>query len=354
MATSREHAELFELIFGDGAFEQLAKGGPDGSELSTSAKRRKHEKRQAQVGLASNVLGITAGAQGLYAASEDYKKKSAEAKGRVYAPKSGPIGRLKPIKAVTTWAKNPSNALKVAGGAVALQGANLVGDAVANRVLAREAKKSVKKSYDPRKKYIHDPKTQGIPLGNGQLVAVAVKRGPAAKDAVEETAKKTKALGRYTKDVTAPKVKQLKRGICKRIDDAEVTFEAEISKLDTDKRQVFGWASIVERDGVPVVDLQGDYISVDEIEKAAYTYVQKSRKGGNMHKRNGDDPHHVSDMIESFVVTPEKKEQLQLPDSMPTGWWVGYQVHDDETWQQIKNGERKAFSIHGRGKRKAL
>jgi hypothetical protein len=56
-------------------------------------------------------------------------------------------------------------------------------------------------------------------------------------------------------------------------------------------------------------------------------------------------------MIESFIVTPEKKEALGLPDEMPVGWWVGYQVNDPETWEAVKSGKRTGFSIHGRGQR---
>ena len=48
--------------------------------------------------------------------------------------------------------------------------------------------------------------------------------------------------------------------------------------------------SVVEVNGEPVVDLQGDYISVDEMEKAGYEYVMKSRKGGDMHLRDDWSP----------------------------------------------------------------
>ena len=67
----------------------------------------------------------------------------------------------------------------------------------------------------------------------------------------------------------------------------DVRWEGEFAKVNTDKQQVFGWASIVELNGEPVVDLQGDYISIDEVEKSAYEYVHKSRKGGDMHLREG-------------------------------------------------------------------
>lgn len=137
-------------------------------------------------------------------------------------------------------------------------------------------------------------------------------------------------------------------------DTVDFVARAEISKMDTDKRQVFGWASIIEIDGEPVVDYQDDVMTIETVEKAAYDYVKSSRKGGNQHQRNGEEPLHVSDMIESFLVTKEKKEQMGLPDSVPTGWWVGFQVNDEDTWQEVKSGKKRALSIHGSGVRKEV
>lgn len=134
-----------------------------------------------------------------------------------------------------------------------------------------------------------------------------------------------------------------------------VTWAGEFSKVDTDKREVFGWASVVEIDGKPVVDRQGDLITPDEIERAAYQYVVKSRKGGHQHKRNDDgEAFHASDMIESVVFTPEKIAKMGLPDDFPVGWWVGYKVHDDNTWNLVKNDGITGFSIHGKGKRQPI
>lgn len=137
-------------------------------------------------------------------------------------------------------------------------------------------------------------------------------------------------------------------------DTYDVVWQGEFSKTDDDKRQAFGWASVVEVNGEPVVDRQGDWISPEELEKAAYDYVIKSRKGGDQHKRDGENPFHASDMIESFVVTPEKIEKMGLPKDTPVGWWVGYKVHNDETWSKIKKGEHTGFSIHGKGKRREV
>jgi hypothetical protein len=144
---------------------------------------------------------------------------------------------------------------------------------------------------------------------------------------------------------------------------ADVTWTGQIAKVDTDKRQVFGWASVSAINGEDVVDLQGDIVPIDEVEKSAYRYVIESRKGGDMHKRVSkagfalatDQPLHTADMIESFVVTPEKLEKMGLPaNALPHGWWVGYHVNDDAQWAMVKSGERAGFSIHGKGSRTAV
>lgn len=136
----------------------------------------------------------------------------------------------------------------------------------------------------------------------------------------------------------------------------DVEWAGTFSKLDDDKRQAFGFASVVKKNGVPVIDRQGDYVTPDDMENAAYVYVRKSRVGGDMHKRTHDDqPHHVSDLIESVVFTPEKCRAMGMPEevakSLEGHWWVGYQIHDEDVWQEVKKSGRTGFSIHGRGKR---
>jgi hypothetical protein len=138
----------------------------------------------------------------------------------------------------------------------------------------------------------------------------------------------------------------------------DLEWTGQISKIKEEKRQVFGWCSLSKVNGEPVVDLQNDYIPIEETEEAAYTYVLESRKGGDMHKRRAkggigkgwDEPVHTSDMIESFVVTPEKMAQMGIK-SEKIGWWVGFQINDDAQWEMVKSGERTGFSVHGSGKR---
>jgi len=137
--------------------------------------------------------------------------------------------------------------------------------------------------------------------------------------------------------------------------DVDVEWAGEFTKFDEDKRLAFGWSSVVKVDGAPVVDRQGDVVDWEDLEEAAYDYMLRSRKAGGMHRRTADDQvHHIGDVVESFVVTPEKIEKMGLPETMPLGWWIGMKVSDDESWEKVKKREWSGFSVHGRGKRKAL
>jgi hypothetical protein len=137
--------------------------------------------------------------------------------------------------------------------------------------------------------------------------------------------------------------------------ELDIIWSGEFSKTNVDKRQAFGWASVVEIDGQPIIDLQGDYITPDDIEKAAYTYVRESRVGGDQHAQNYSGiPLQAGDMIESFVSTPDKIAKMGLPSDFPVGWWVGYQITQDSTWDDIKSGRKTGFSVHGKGKRVPL
>lgn len=128
-----------------------------------------------------------------------------------------------------------------------------------------------------------------------------------------------------------------------------------ICKVDTEKRQAFGWAYVThDKDGSVVIDKSGEYVDdVEELEKAAYHFVQNSRVGGHWHRRTDEDlPVHVSDLIESFVTSPDKIEKMGIPPGIvPTGWWVGFKINDDEVWEKVRNGELRSFSVHGRGKK---
>lgn len=134
--------------------------------------------------------------------------------------------------------------------------------------------------------------------------------------------------------------------------DHEQTNPAfRVAKADSDKMQVFGWASVSNtEDGSEVADWEGDVIKPDELERAAYEYVLEFRDTG---ERHDPDYRKKGKLIESVVFTEEKQQAMGLKSgSLPEGWWVGFQINDEDTWQKIKNGEYRMFSVEGKGRRR--
>lgn len=117
-----------------------------------------------------------------------------------------------------------------------------------------------------------------------------------------------------------------------------------IQKSSDDKRLAFGWASISQdENGAALVDLSEDMIDPETLENAAYEFVKLYREGGEMHER-GD----CATLVESVVFTKEKMAAMGIPDgTLPTGWWIGFYVTDDEVWEKVKSGEYPMFSIEG-------
>lgn len=123
----------------------------------------------------------------------------------------------------------------------------------------------------------------------------------------------------------------------------------DIIKMDAEKQMVFGWAYVThDADGQVNIDKSGDFVDdSEEIEKSAYDFVLNSRQGDADHTNVKG-----STLVESVVFTPEKIAKMGLPaGSIPTGWWVGFKIEDGETWDRVKKGELKAFSVHGKGTR---
>lgn len=125
----------------------------------------------------------------------------------------------------------------------------------------------------------------------------------------------------------------------------DFTMQADITKVDDEKRIVYGWASVIEKDGQVVVDSQGDIIAADDLVKAAHDFITTSRTAKAMHQ--GDQ---VGEFVESMVFTHDVQKALGI-DLKKVGWFVGFKVNDDETWQGVKSGKYKMLSIGGSGKR---
>ena len=48
----------------------------------------------------------------------------------------------------------------------------------------------------------------------------------------------------------------------------------------------------------------------------------------------------------------KKMEAMGIPEgTLPTGWWIGFQVTDADVWEKVKDGTYSMFSIEGEAKR---
>lgn len=124
----------------------------------------------------------------------------------------------------------------------------------------------------------------------------------------------------------------------------------KVAKVEEEQGLVFGWASIAEEHGALVVDHEGDVIQPAELEKGAYRFVRDARVASDSH-----DPETigVGVLVESMFFGKEKQEILGI--DVPVGWWVGFEVQDEELRAQIREGQTSSphglsmFSIGGFG-----
>lgn len=131
------------------------------------------------------------------------------------------------------------------------------------------------------------------------------------------------------------------------------------------KRLVFGFFSIVSINGETITDTQGDQITEDTLESAAYDFVLNARTGGEMHEQDGaGEVRGIGRLVESVVLTREKQQAMvaclhaqgidAVMDLKCCCWWGGFYVDNPDTWDKVTSGELRAFSVGGRGKRAAV
>ncbi|MFI5380729.1 MAG: XkdF-like putative serine protease domain-containing protein [Tepidisphaerales bacterium] len=110
---------------------------------------------------------------------------------------------------------------------------------------------------------------------------------------------------------------------------------------------VYGWASIIEKDGKIVTDHEGDRIEPDDLMLAAHDFIKNSRNGGVLHDEHG---HHIGHIVESVVFTKQLQKALNI-DLKKVGWLIGYKITDPRVKMLVKGGLLKSFSIGGKGRR---
>ena len=126
---------------------------------------------------------------------------------------------------------------------------------------------------------------------------------------------------------------------------ADYNISGAILKADDEQQMVWGWASVITEDGVPVVDRQGDIIEADTLMKAATDFMMSVRTTKQMHSGGK-----VGEFVHSFPLTNEIAKAFGI-ECDKEGWIVACKVLDEEVWKRVKSGELRAFSIGGRARR---
>lgn len=130
-------------------------------------------------------------------------------------------------------------------------------------------------------------------------------------------------------------------GVVKFREPIDFVKRVEIEKADEEQQMVWGWAYVCQDDaGQQVVDHSGDVVLIEDIQKAAEEFMLSSRVGGVMHKDQ------AGFVAQSIVVTDDLARELGFA-TRKRGWLIGFKVTDPDTWEGVKSGKFKSFSIGG-------
>lgn len=120
--------------------------------------------------------------------------------------------------------------------------------------------------------------------------------------------------------------------------EKENDFQKEIkviAKADDAQRLVYG---IVYEPNV--ADAHGDYMTQEEIEKAAHGFLKDAREIDKQHDFQGG----VGEVVESYIAPSDFEMGGEV---IKKGSWVLVTKASDEIWEQIQKGEITGYSMAG-------
>lgn len=115
-------------------------------------------------------------------------------------------------------------------------------------------------------------------------------------------------------------------------------FQKEIkvlTKAEDEKKLVYG--IVYEPD---MLDAHGDFMTADEIEKAAHGFLKDAREIDKQHDFQGG----VGEVVESYVAPADFEINGEV---IKKGSWVLVTKASDEVWEQIKKGDITGYSMAG-------
>lgn len=117
----------------------------------------------------------------------------------------------------------------------------------------------------------------------------------------------------------------------------------ELFRKEAAAQVFYAWASVVEKDGVEVVDHEGMSWSAEDMERASWDFCASGGAHGVRHQSIATG----SELVGSLAFTADLQKALGI-DLHRIGWLVGFRT-DDALWQQIESGELPMLSIGGSG-----
>jgi hypothetical protein len=132
------------------------------------------------------------------------------------------------------------------------------------------------------------------------------------------------------------------------LNSTETTF----SVFNTEQRLVVGPAMIPDKMIIRRNDITGEiyyvYFSVETIKKLQQKFM-KEKLLDKTNLEHGRKFLTDVDVVESWIVDDREKDKQQVFGmDYPEGtWMITMKVTDDKTWEKVKDGELKGFSVQG-------
>lgn len=115
--------------------------------------------------------------------------------------------------------------------------------------------------------------------------------------------------------------------------------QIEIAKIDEESRLVKGIVYKPEE-----ADAHGDWMTREEIRKAAYNFMKEARTGQI-------DTKHDCEKVDAYVCE-SYIAKVDDPEGYIDGSWViVVKIEDDDVWQDVLDGNYGGFSMYGSGYR---
>ncbi len=122
-------------------------------------------------------------------------------------------------------------------------------------------------------------------------------------------------------------------------------YTIRLLKADEKPRVVYGVVySPCQKGQKCQLDSQNDWVNPENLRKAAWDFMAKSRVIGHQHKGKAK-----AEVVESFIAPMNMA--VDGEEITKGSWVLAVRIQDDTIWKAVQDGELNSFSIGGKGAR---